>query len=299
MAIPKEQLEIPGIVSIGPGNGGLERIVITSPHATAEVYTQGAHVTRFEPKGQKPVIWMSQSSWFEAKKPIRGGVPICFPWFGPRAGDPKSPAHGFARLLPWEIESVQRHGERIQITLKLQSSAATREYWPAEFTARHIITIDQALEMKLEVINNSNSPIQFEEALHTYLAAGDSRQVTVEGLGGTQYIDKVDGAKTKQQTDPLIRFTGETDRVYLNTTSRCTVHDPVLKRRIEISKSGSAATVVWNPWINKAKAMPDFGDEEWPGMLCVETANVARHAITLEPNATHVMTAKVEAWTTP
>lgn len=294
--MPK-QLEIPGIVRIEPGKGGLERILVTLPHATAEIYSHGAHVTRYEPTGQPPVLWMSQSSMFEENKPIRGGVPICFPWFGPRASDPKSPAHGFARLNKWEIESTRNEGaNRAEIVLRLLPNDFSRALWPANFSIRHKITVDQALTMSLEVQNASAEQISIEEALHTYLTVGDIKQVSVEGLGGKQFIDKVDGAKTKDQTDPLIRFTGETDRVYLDTTDTCIVHDPVLKRRIEVSKSGSKATVVWNPWINKAKAMPDFGDEEWPGMVCVETANVGKHALTLAAGTSHTMTAKVQAW---
>jgi glucose-6-phosphate 1-epimerase len=240
---------------------------------------------------------MSRSSQFQPGKPIRGGVPICFPWFGPRAGDPQSPPHGFARLMTWQIDSIiADEAKGVEITLSLASNETTRSRWPADFLARHIVTVGKSLEMRLEIENRSKAPIQFEEALHTYLTVGDIKQVNVEGLAGKQYIDKVDGAKQKPQSDPLIRFTGETDRVYLDTIDACIVHDPVLNRRIEISKSGSNATVVWNPWINKAKAMADFEDEEWMSMVCVETANVAKHAITLEPGTSHTMLARVQAW---
>lgn len=297
MATPSAQHEIPGIVRIEPGNGGLERIVVTSPLAEAEIYTHGGHVTRFMPAGQKPVLWMSQSSMFEPGKPIRGGVPVCFPWFGPRASDPKSPAHGFARLSTWKIDSIRADpSKRVEIALSLAASDATRAFWPVDFAARHLITVGESLEMRLEVQNRSGESIQFEEALHTYLTVGDIKQVSVEGLGGKQFIDKVDGAKQKTQSDPLIRFTGETDRVYLDTTDTCIVHDPAMHRRIEVSKSGSNATVVWNPWINKAKAMPDFGDQEWPGMVCVETANVGKLQISLAAGSTHTMMAKIQSW---
>lgn len=294
MEIDRSQLEIPGIVKIEKGQGELEKIIIQTAAASAEIYLHGAHVTHFQPAGHQPVIWMSRASWFEPGKPIRGGVPICFPWFGPRADDPKSPAHGFARLRDWKIESVTKNESgQVVVTLMLRSDDATRALWPADFAARHIVTIGSMLEMKLAVQNTSGKPIRFEEALHTYLAIGDIRQASVEGLGGTKYIDKVDGAKIKDQIDPLIRFTGETDRVYLDTQATCIVHDPVMQRVIEIAKSGSSATVVWNPWIAKARAMADFGDEEWQQMLCIETANVALHAVELPAGATHEMSARI------
>jgi glucose-6-phosphate 1-epimerase len=288
-----KQFEIPDIVRIEPGKGGLTKIVVTSPQAGAEIYVQGAHVTRFEPAGKQPVLWMSQSSMFEPGKPIRGGVPVCFPWFGPRKDDPKSPAHGFARLREWAIESISHKGNDVVVALVLASDESTRSIWPFDFVARHTITIGSALRMRLEVQNKSAGPIRFEEALHTYFTVGDVKQISIEGLAGTKYIDKVDGAKTKDQVDPQIRFTGETDRVYLDTKATCVINDPVMKRRIEISKSGSNATVVWNPWINKSKAMPDFGDDEWPGMVCVETANAAQHAMELPAGKTHSMTASI------
>lgn len=290
-----DRFGIPGLVKIEPGNGGLTRIVVTSPLAGAEVYLHGAHVTQFQPAGQQPVLWMSRSSWFEPGKPIRGGVPICFPWFGPRANDPKSPAHGSARLREWTIDSIAKGSAgEVVIALSLRTDAATRALWPHDVTLRHVITIAAGLTMQLEVANTSQASIRFEEALHTYLTVGDVKQISLEGLGGTTYLDKAGGAMQRvQQSDPIIRFTGETDRVYFDTQATCVVTDPALKRKIEIAKSGSNATVVWNPWIAKAKAMPDFGDDEWPGMVCVETVNAMQHAVELAPAAKHTMTAMV------
>lgn len=294
-----EQFGIPGIVRVEPGHGGLTKIVVTSPQASAEIYLHVAHVTHFQSMGQKPVLWMSKSSWFDAAKPIRGGVPICFPWFGPNAANPKLPAHGFARLRDWEIQSIAHIGDEVTVTLSLKSDESTKQLWPVDFTARHVIKITSALEMRLEVKNETKETIRFEEALHTYLTVGDVRQISIDGLGGTRFIDKVDGAKQKDQTDPQIRFTGETDRVYQDTTAMCVVTDPAMNRKIEVSKQSSDATVIWNPWINKAKAMPDFGDDEWPGMVCVETVSVGKNAVELSAGQTHSMTAKVQAWPNP
>jgi glucose-6-phosphate 1-epimerase len=293
----KERFEIPGIVRIEEGLGGFARIAVTSPLASAEIYLHGAHVTHYQPAGQQPVIWMSRQSWFQPGKPIRGGVPVCFPWFGPSKSNPKHPAHGFARLEEWRIDNVELQSDQsVQITLKLAADETTKLFWPVEFVARHVITIGQALTMNLQVQNCSPDPIKFEEALHTYFTVGDVSKISIEGLGGKKYIDKVDNASTKTQTDPLVRFTGETDRVYADDSSKCTIHDPTMNRRIDVSKRGSRSTVVWNPWINKAKAMQDFGDNEWPGMVCVETANVAETTVELNSGELHEMIAEVRAW---
>ena len=130
-------------------------------------------------------------------------------------------------------------------------------------------------------------------SLHTYFTIGDIRKTQLGGLSGRSYLDKMDGAKKKVQEGP-IRFSGETDRVYIETPDAVTVKDEAMNRKITVSKENSLATVVWNPWIEKARRMPDFGDEEWPGMVCVETANAAEHAITLQAGERHVMRAKIE-----
>ncbi len=272
--------------------GGLVRISIATPLAAAEVYLQGAHIARYQPAGAAPVLFLSEKTHLTPGKAIRGGVPIIFPWFGARAGHPESPAHGFARTMEWELESLVRHdNDDIHLVLRLSSNAATLAQWSHEFTIRHRITIGTKLHMALEVENRSDTPFTFEEALHTYLAVGDVRSASVTGLENSSFLDKVDSNQRKQEGTEPIRFIGETDRVYLDTTTTCVVEDPTLARRIAVEKSGSATTVVWNPWIEKAKAMADFGDDEWPAMLCIETTNADANRITLPPNSSQTMTA--------
>jgi glucose-6-phosphate 1-epimerase len=155
------------------------------------------------------------------------------------------------------------------------------------------ITIAQALDMTLEVRNASKSTMQFEEAMHTYLTVGDVQRTTIDGLDNVEYLDKVDGMKRKRQEPGPIQITGETDRVYFNTQSPCVVKDPILGRTITVAKEASNATVVWNPWIAKARAMPDFGDAEWPQMLCVESANALECGVQLEAGKTHRMHTRI------
>jgi glucose-6-phosphate 1-epimerase len=270
----------------------LPQITLTNAEAGAVLYASGAHVAGFTPKGQKDVLFMSKSSHFAPGKAIRGGVPIIFPWFGNREGHPESPAHGFARTAAWNVVGCeQTAGGACAMSLELASSDATRAIWPHDFVLRLTVSAQKKLTLALSVTNTGSAPFTFEEALHTYLAIGDINKASVTGLGGATYIDKVDGFKRKPQGNEPIVITGETDRVYLATRNTCIVNDPVWGRKLVIAKENSDATVLWNPWIAKAKAMSDFGDDEWKQMVCVETCNAADHAITLPAGKSHTMTA--------
>lgn len=284
-----------GAAQVVAGLGDLPAVRITTPAAEGLVYLHGGHVASWKPLGAEEVLWLSEKSLWEAGKPIRGGVPVCFPWFGPRKDatpSPASPPHGIARLRAWELESIRQDAGGVTVTLALASDAASRVIWPHEFFLRHRVTFGPQLIMTLELANPGTSPLTAEEALHTYFGVGDVKQVQVTGLDGTRYLDKVEGFQEKTQAGP-IAITGETDRVYLETPAAVTIDDPAKRRRIIIAKEHSRNTVVWNPWIAKAKAMPDFGDEEWPGMICVETCNVGPAAVTVAPGQTHAMTARI------
>lgn len=275
---------IPGLLRFEAGGGDLTRAVATHPAAAGELYLHGAHVTAWQPRGAEPVLFMSEASSFERGEPIRGGVPICFPWFGPKADDADAPSHGLARLRTWQLTGAD--ADDAGVTLEL---AAIIE----PFRATYRVAFGETLTMTLRVQNAGDEPARFEEALHTYLRVGDVKQVEVRGLEGARYLDKAEGGRHTRQGDEPIRFTGETDRVYLDTRAECAVRDPALGRTIHVTKEGSDATVVWNPWVAKSAAMPDFGDDEWPNMVCVEAANVADCGVTLSPGAAHEMVARV------
>ena len=289
-------LQLPDTVRLVAGNGGLPRLDVSTRAATAEIYLHGAHVTAWQPaQAAAPVIWMSAASFFQPEKPIRGGVPICYPWFGPHPSDKSAPAHGFARLAEWRLDNVRtlRDGSvDLLLVLDPTSGSQTADARHAA-TVAHRITIGAKLMMSLEVRNPGPDTLTFEEALHTYFAVQDVTQIEICGLENVEYLDKVAGFARKRQAAEPIRFTAETDRVYLDTTGACTLDDPGLLRRIVVSKSGSQSTVVWNPWRDKAAAMPDFGNDEWRGMVCIETANVGDAAVRLEPGERHVMTAEI------
>lgn len=283
-----------GQVRFEIGEGGLIRATLRADKGEAQVYLHGAHLTHFQPTGQKPVIFLSRQSWFQADKPIRGGVPICWPWFS-NAG---TPMHGFARLMDWGVESAEKHSDgSVSLTLGLRSDEKTRALWPHDFACRFTLRVSDQLAMTLQTTNTSRSDLSFEEALHTYYAVSDIRQVSVTGLEGATYLDRNDNFQPKGRDQGPIRFSAEYDLGFVNTANTCVIDDPGWKRRIVIEKHNSQSTVVWNPWIDKAKAMPDFGDNEWPDMLCVETCNIRLNRVALKPEQSHEMRAviRVEA----
>ncbi len=286
---------LPAGVVLDSGRGGLCRLSIDTAICTAELYLHGAHLCRWQPRSQpKPVLWMSDASRFETGAPIRGGVPICFPWFGPKAGDPSAPVHGLARTSAWNLDGVTLEADgSVNARLSLDGDTLASLHVPRTLMLAYELRLGRGLSMALTVTNRGDAPIAFEEALHTYFAVGDVRQVRVAGFEGATYVDKADGARRKTQAETFVTIGGETDRLYLDTGSAVTLTDPGFGRRIRVEKTGSRSTVVWNPWVAKSRAMPDFGDDEWPGMICIETANAADDAVTVPPHASHSMTAGI------
>ena len=280
----RDRFRTPG-VTFDDTSQGLTHATITTRAATARLYLHGAHVTHYQPAGAAPVLFMSERSFYQPGKPIRGGVPLIFPWFGPHPTDLNEPAHGWARTSPWILDHVIREDDDTT-TLAL---SLTAHHYALTYTVR----VGRELSMQLAVHNTGPSATTFEEALHTYLAVADVRRVRVEGLDGRSYLDKMDGGSRKTQAGP-IAITGETDRVYVDTPDAVTVDDPLAGRRLVVSKESSATTVVCNPWVEKAKRMADFGDDEWPRMLCVETANAAENAVMLPAGGRHTLRATLQ-----
>lgn len=280
-----ERFAIDGVVRFEAGQGGLTRLTITTDQATASLYTHGAHVTHFQPRGDEPLLWMSGESRFETGQAIRGGVPVIFPWFGPRTDDPDAPSHGLVRTAEWSVTEVKRHNDgTVEVSLGISLES---------FEVVYRVTVGRRLGLEMIVTNSSDAPASFEQALHTYLSVGDVHQIRVVGLEGSTYIDKVDRLARKPQSAAPIRFAGETDSVYVDTEAIVRVEDPTLGRTILVQKTGSRSTVVWNPWTAKASRMADFGDDEWPGMVCIETANVADNSIGLAPGDSSTMSAEL------
>lgn len=278
------------------GPGGLVFAEIDNALGTAYLCLQGAHVTTFRPKDQdEPVIWLSEHAKFAAGKSIRGGVPVCWPWFGPHASESAFPGHGFARTVMWQVTGTAAlEGGETRIVLALAPTDQTRAQWPHASRVELAVTVGASLGLTLSTTNLGDSPIEIGEALHTYFHIGDIGAIRVLGLEGCAYVDKVDGGARKTQAG-AVAFDGEVDRVYLDTEATCVIEDSRLKRRIVVGKSGSRSTVLWTPWRDKADKMGDFGEDGWRRMVCVESANALDNVVTLAAGQRHDMSVAYRA----
>ena len=279
-----------GIANVVAGNGGLPKVVVFAADATGEMYLHGGHVTSWKPKSGGEVLYLSPNSLFEAGHAIRGGIPVCFPWFGDKADDPAAPAHGFVRTREWQLESIELAGKNVVVSMGTQSGDDTRALWPFDFRLVCRATFGLQLNVSLIVTNTGSSSFSFEEALHAYFAVADAETAFVRGLDATRFLDKTDNRTEKMQSGD-VRFSAETDRVYLDTTRELQLFDPASQRHLNIAKENSRTTVVWNPWLTKSAAMKDLGAGEWKNFVCIETTNVAPFAVQLEPGQSHPMAA--------
>ena len=278
-----------GVAEVVEGNGGLPVVRVATEAATAEVSLYGGQVIRWKPAGADEVLFLSEKSYWEEKRAIRGGIPICFPWFGDKADDAQAPKHGLVRTKLWRLDSLRALDDgSVMLLCFTESDATTRLWWPHEFSIAYRITVGVELRLELTVINRGQTPMRFEEALHTYLRVGQVEEAVVLGLKGIAYLDKTDGFREKMQ-DGDVTFVAETDRIFLNTSGAVDVMDAVLGRRIRTQKVKSENTVVWNPWTKLAAELADFGDDEWRWMVAVEGGNVQGAAIQLEPGQEHTM----------
>lgn len=279
---------VPGLAFKG-GPGGLTVAEIANRHAQASIALQGGHVLAYQPSGQKPVLWVSRHSQYAAGTPIRGGIPVCWPWFGPHPVDAEKPAHGFARISSWSVLDAVA-GDATRLRLGLTDIEATRSLWPHAFQLELTVTVGLHLEVELTIRNPGPAAFTCTGALHSYFALSDVAKASVDGLHGCVYLDKVAGYERREQVGP-IAVTGETDRIYVDTITDCVIEDASWKRAVRVAKRGSRTTVVWNPWVDRARQLADFGDGEYREMVCVETANAGDDRITVQPLGTHRLAA--------
>ena len=277
------RLEIPGRVEIVNSHGGLPLLKITTPWSAAKIYLLGAHVAGFQKNGEPPLIFMSAKSYFAAGKPIRGGVPICFPWFGNRDGEP---SHGFVRLAEWLlVKTTAAPDGKVTVTLALPAIPG-REAWTSLRT-EFVVTVGETLTMELIATNEScGETLELENCLHTYFQVGDISAVSLTGLQGAAFDDfafGAGGARCAASGDAL-RITQETNRVYPDNAATVEIIDEKLQRKIRVEKSNSSSTVVWNPWTTQ-KMPEDFDQAEHRQMVCVESGNVKQNKLSLAPGA--------------
>jgi len=276
-----------GRVTFLDGQGELPTLEIATPWSTAEIYLQGAHVTQFKKRHEPPLLFLSQCSRFVEGQAIRGGIPVIFPWFGAREGLGQ---HGFARLKTWEVKEVAPAADgSVSVRFQLPTCPEAGGFPP--FSVEYLVTVRESLALQLVVTNQAKDvEFTFENCLHGYFDVGDVTAISITGLKGLSYLDKVARFVEQTESRDAVRIASEVDRIYQNATGTVDILDPRLGRRIRVEKQGSASTVVWNPWITKSRQMPDFGDEEYERMVCVESGNVAANSLSLAPGASSTLT---------
>jgi glucose-6-phosphate 1-epimerase len=282
-----KKFEIPGRVSLVDGNGDLPMVWVSTDWGVAEIYLHGAHVASFQKKNEPPLLFLSEESRFEEGEPIRGGIPVILPWFGAKEGEK---AHGFARVKNWELTDAKVAVDgSVRVALRLPDGPEMAK-WATPFAAEYAVTVGKTLKLELTITNLSKErELVLEDCLHTYFTVGEIGAATIAGLKGVEYLDKVEGFAKKTETNDVIRIGSEVDRVYMDTTSEVEIRDAKLGRVIRVKKEGSKSTVVWNPWMAKADAMADFGDEEYLKMVCVEAGNVGKNKLVVGAGKSEMM----------
>ena len=266
----------------------MNTLTLHRSNASATLHLQGAHLTAWELNG-KPVLFLSPRAVFEPGKAIRGGIPVCFPWFNAHATNPALPSHGFARTSEWTLK--ESAGDCA--VLELESSEKTLAMWPHAFVATYRIQLlKSGLLLDFRVENTGEFPFTFETALHSYFAVANVQQASVEGLEGKTYLDQTEGFNRKVQ-EGAVTFTGETDRLFVESPGPVTLLEG--GRSICLTGlEGWKSTIVWNPWTEKARALKDLGEDQWPYFVCVETGFAADDAVTLAAGETWRLAVEIE-----
>ena len=270
-------------------SSGTTLIEIDSIHAVATISLEGGQVVSWHPKRQaEPVLWVSKRAQYVPGKAIRGGVPVCWPWFGAHPTNAKLPGHGYARITQWSVEHTEIcDGGSVRVCLSLGESELSKLHWHQKVALKLEIVVGNELAVTLTSTNHSEEEVQLTEGLHTYFNVSDVRGIKVQGLDGTEFVDLTRNNERSVQ-DGSVTFTDELGRIYLNTDKACVIEDLTFKRRIHIEKRGSLSTAVWNPWAKTAATMSDLGVDGWQNMLCVEGANALENAVKIPAGASHI-----------
>jgi len=275
---------IAGKIEFTVGQGGLPVAIITNVFAKASVSIYGAHVLSYRPKGREEVLWMSSLSTFEEGNPVRGGIPVCFPWFGPHETDSKKPQHGFARLQMWKVAGTANlPGGETQLRLTLRQNPKIKTLWQYSFLAEMIITVGTFLNVAFRCTNTGKEKFSYTSALHSYFYVSDIANVKIKGLGSSHYYDGIKATTQSIQKENSLEIQKEENRRYIDTTSDCIIEDSGLLRKIRIGKTGSRVTVIWNPGAEMSKKIADMPDDGYKTMVCVEAANAYDDIAVVQP----------------
>jgi glucose-6-phosphate 1-epimerase len=290
---PEQEHGLDELLELGEAPGGLPLVGVHNDHARARICLYGGQVLSYLPTGEsEDLLFLSRQAWFQEGKAIKGGIPVCWPWFGPDPEGAGRPAHGLARTRLWRLAdgALQEDGST-WVRLELELDEAARAAWPQPLDLSLEVTVGPVLTLALTTRNRGAEPVTVTQGLHTYFRVGDVTRAAVHGLDGRRYIDKLDGGAEKTQDGP-VTISGEVDRIYTGVEGHLVLEDPALGRSVRIASGGSASAVVWNPWVETARAMADLGDEDYRELLCVETTNAGPDAVEVPADGEHCLMAR-------
>ncbi|MGZ0018741.1 D-hexose-6-phosphate mutarotase [Nitrosomonas sp. wSCUT-2] len=271
------QFGIAGKVEFIAGNGGLPMIQVKTAKAKAVISLHAGQVLSYQPAGEADdVLFLSEKAYYQDGKAIKGGAPVCWPWFGADPEGKGRPGHGFVRNRGWNVIATEAlaNGD-IKVTVGLDDTPETQAIWPHAFSLRQEIVVGDTLNLSLITRNTGKEKFNITQAFHTYFKVGDITRAKIAGLAGCDYLDKAGGGNTQKHQTGDVTIDAEVDRIYLNVGNTLTIDDTALSRRIQITSQGSKTAVVWNPWEKIAKDMADLEDDDYKRLLCVETTNAA------------------------
>lgn len=276
-------------VSMQVDDNGFEFIVLNHPNFDAAFSLHGAHLVHFQAKQKAPLIYLSKATLFNSNKAIRGGVPICWPWFGNTTFSKSNnlPGHGFARISKWTVSKLIETDNGIDITFSLTSNPATKTMWDHDFELTLTASLSDHVELSLVTQNIGTSSFNYGGALHTYLNIADIEHCVVKGLANS-YSDSLDNKQIKSDIQPLL-INKPTDSIYAVNEGHITVEDTNNHRHITIANQGNDSVVVWNPWITGAKAFADMPDDGYKTMLCVEAAITSEEGVVVKAGQSHTL----------
>ncbi|WP_305461394.1 D-hexose-6-phosphate mutarotase [Photobacterium leiognathi] len=265
---------------------GISIIRVIHPLAEAGISLHGGHLIWFKPAGEKDIIWLSENAEFDTQKAIRGGIPVCWPWFG-KAG---TPSHGFARTSQWTLQEHRENENGVIVSLQLEDNEETRAIWPHKFNNVLTFEIGTELTVSLTSTNTDSQPWSYGGALHTYFDIADINNIEITGMGST-YLDSTQQGKACEGGD-VLTFTSETDRVYTQPEATITINDKNNERNILVTNEGHNAAVIWNPWQELSISMGDMADNSFETMVCVEST-IHQPSIELAPGQSHTLATTV------
>ncbi|MGI2091986.1 D-hexose-6-phosphate mutarotase [Shewanella oncorhynchi] len=271
-----------GSVTTKKHANGLDYVEVNTALCQARIFLQGAQIDYFQPVGKPPLLWVSSADDYQPGNGIRGGVPVCWPWFG-MSSEANFPQHGFARTRIWALESVEMRNQLVDLRFSLKISEQDKIYWPHNTEVSVLFTLSDTLSISLVNTNLGTEPVTLTQALHSYFPIEDIHQLKACGFSGSKYIEFAQGPYP-QTTDEVL-FDRETDRVYTDLGPVQLLHTP--QGTIEVSRENSQSAVLWNPWIEKSQRLGRFNPEDYLTMVCLEATNVLEDKVVLAAGETH------------